>query len=139
MKVLIRKAKIVSATSPLDGQTTDILIDNGIITNINGKIDLEADTVIEREGLHVSEGWMDCFANFCDPGFEFREDLQTGAAAAAAGGFTDVMLTPNTNPAVQSKSQVEYLLNTASSLPVNIHPIGALTKNIAGGRAYRNI
>ena len=61
-------------------------------------------------GLHISAGWMDCFANFCDPGQEFKETLESGSNAAAAGGFTQVMLIPNTQPAVYNKSQVEYLV-----------------------------
>ena len=53
---------------------------------------------------------MDVFANFADPGYEFKETLETGAAAAAAGGYTDVMVIPNTNPAIQNKSSVEYIV-----------------------------
>ena len=82
--------------------------------------------------LHVSSGWMDCFANFCDPGQEFKETLESGANAAAAGGFTQVMLIPNTQPVVYNKSQVEYLVQKSKDLPVQIFPIGAITKNAEG-------
>jgi dihydroorotase len=75
---------------------------------------------------------MDIFAHFCDPGFEYRETLETGAAAAAAGGFTDIMVLPNTNPAIHSKSQVEYIVQKSKALAVNSHPIGAVTKNTEG-------
>lgn len=132
MKVLIKQATIVSPSSPFNGLTKDILIDNGIIAGISDAItDTEA-TKIEQQGLHVSIGWMDIFSHFCDPGFEYRETLETGAHAAAAGGFTDVMVLPNTNTAVHNKSQVEYIVQKAKALPVNIYPIGAVTKNTEG-------
>ena len=75
---------------------------------------------------------MDCFANFCEPGNEFKETLETGANAAAAGGFTQVMLVPNTQPSVYNKSQVEYLVQKSKGLPVQILPIGSITKNVEG-------
>jgi dihydroorotase len=75
---------------------------------------------------------MDVFANFADPGYEFKETLETGANAAAAGGYTDVMIIPNTKPAADSKGQIEYIVQKSRSLPVNIHPIGAITKNTEG-------
>ena len=132
MKVLISQATIVDSASPLNGTIQDILIDNGTIVSIKNKITEPADQRIEAAGLHVSIGWMDVFAHFCDPGFEYRETLETGANAAAAGGFTDVMVVPNTQPAIHSKSQVEYILQKSASLPVTIHPIGAITKNTEG-------
>ena len=132
MKFLIKQAIIVSANSPWNGQTKDILIEDGIIRSIADQVDENADQLIQQEGLHVSIGWMDSFAQFCDPGFEYRETIETGSRAAAAGGFTDIMLIPNTNPVVHSKSQVEYIVQKSLSAGVNIHPIGAVTKNAEG-------
>jgi len=132
MKVLIKQAQIVCSSSPFNGQLKDIFIVNGIITAIRDSITENANTVVEVQGLHASVGWMDIFAHFCDPGFEYRETLETGAAAAAAGGFTEVMVLPNTNPAIHSKSQVEYIVQKSKALTVNIHPIGAVTKNTEG-------
>ena len=132
MKVLIKQVQIVCSSSPFNGLLKDVLIDNGIIAAIADSITENADQVIEEPGLHASIGWMDVFAHFCDPGFEYRETIETGAAAAAAGGFTDVFVLPNTNPAVHSKSQVEYIIQKSKSLAVNIHPIGAVTKNTEG-------
>ena len=132
MKVLIKQANISGSSSPLQGQVKDILIVDGIISRIADTIDESADQVIATQNLYVSIGWMDCFANFADPGYEHRETLVTGAAAAAAGGFTDVMILPNTNPAVSGKSVVEYIQQKAALLPVNIHPIAAITKNVEG-------
>ncbi|MEO6330545.1 MAG: dihydroorotase [Ginsengibacter sp.] len=132
MKVLIKNATIIASSSPHNGQSIDILIDKGIITEIDKNINKPAEQIIETEGLHVSAGWMDCFANFCDPGDEFKETLQTGAKAAAAGGFTEIMLVPNTTPVIDNKSQVEYIINTGKQLPVTFHVIGSVTKNAEG-------
>jgi dihydroorotase len=132
MKVLIKQATIVSPTSPYNGLTKDILIDKGIIAQIGDNISDNDVEIIEQPGLHVSIGWMDIFSHFCDPGLEYRETLETGAQAAAAGGFTDVMVLPNTHTAVHNKSQVEYIVQKSKLLPVNIYPIGAVTKNTEG-------
>ncbi|MCP9750362.1 dihydroorotase family protein [Ferruginibacter sp. HRS2-29] len=132
MKVLIQQVRIISPSSPFNGKVTDILIENGIIRQIADHISAEGAQVITHPDLHCSIGWMDIFAQFDDPGFEHKETLVSGAAAAAAGGFTDVMLVPNTNPAVSSKIQVEYIRQKAASLPINLYPIGAITKNAEG-------
>ncbi|UAY53646.1 dihydroorotase [Ferruginibacter albus] len=132
MKVLIKQATIVSSSSPFNGKTKDILIVDGIISAIEDTISEKADTIIEQQGLHTSIGWMDSFAHFCDPGFEYRETLESGANAAAAGGFTDVIVIPNTNPVTHNKSQVEYIVQKSKTLPVTIHPAGAITKNAEG-------
>jgi dihydroorotase len=132
MKVLIKQARIISPSSPFNGQTKDILITDGIITHINDTISEKPDQLIAQPGLCVSIGWMDIFCNFGDPGYEYKETLESGAKAAAAGGFTDVMVLPNTNPVVHSKSQVEYIVQKSKSTAVNIHPIGAVTKNAEG-------
>jgi dihydroorotase len=132
MKVLIKNAHILSPSSPFNGKNKNIFIDNGIISKIDDDINADADETIDIEGLCVSIGWMDCFANFCDPGEEYKETIQTGCKAAAAGGFTEVMLIPNTQPVVSNKSQVEYLVEKSKALPVKVHPIGAITKNAEG-------
>ena len=83
MKVLLKQAIIVQSSSPLNGLQKDILINNGIIQLIEDQITEQSDTVVEQPGLHVSIGWIDLFSHFCDPGFEYRETLETGANAAA--------------------------------------------------------
>ena len=132
MTILIKQALLVDPASPFNGQITDIFIENGIIKKIDKKLSVKADKEISIQGLHVSTGWMDIFANFADPGYEFKETLETGAAAAAAGGYTDVMIIPNTNPVIHSKTNVEYIVQRSKSLAVTIHPIGAITKNVEG-------
>ena len=132
MKVLLKNATIFSSPSPFNGKNKHIFIENGIISRIDDELNVEADKTIEMNGLCVSVGWMDCFANFCDPGEEYKETVQTGVKAAAAGGFTEVILIPNTQPVVSNKSQVEYLTEKSKSLAVLIHPLGAITKNAEG-------
>ena len=132
MKILIKQARVVDPSSPLNGQITDIFIDNGIITQFGTEITGKADQEIAIKGIHISPGWVEIFASFADPGYEFKETLETGAAAAAAGGYTDVFVIPNTQPALHNKAAVEYIIQKSRTLPVNIHPIGAITKNTEG-------
>ncbi|MEO7983293.1 MAG: dihydroorotase, partial [Bacteroidota bacterium] len=132
MKILIKQAIVVDPSSPFNGQSADIFIDNGIITRIGKSVAEKADKEIAIPGLYVSPGWVDLFADFADPGYEFKETLETGAAAAAAGGFTDVFVMPNTNPVIHNKAGVEYIVQKSRSLPVTIHPIGAITRDTEG-------
>jgi dihydroorotase len=132
MKILIKQARIVDPKSTYNGQILDLLIDGDAISKIDTSISAKADQTIDIKGLHLSPGWVDCFANFGDPGYEFKETLETGAAAAAAGGYTDVLVIPNTNPVIHNKANVEYIVQKSASLPVSVHPIGAITRNTEG-------
>jgi dihydroorotase len=132
MKILIQQACIADIQSPHQGHLKDILIENGIIKEIGDHIAADAERVIQEKGVFASPGWVDVFANFCDPGYEYKETLETGSHAAAAGGYTDVFVIPNTKPVVDNKTQVEYIRQKSRYLPVNVLPIGALTKNLDG-------
>jgi len=132
MKILIQQACISDKQSPHNGKVLDILVENGIIREISGKIGSPADKIIQDSGLYVSPGWVDVFSNFGDPGYEYKETLESGAAAAAAGGYTDVFTIPDTKPVVDSKAQVEYIRQKSGALPVNVRPIGAITRNLEG-------
>jgi dihydroorotase len=132
MNVLIKQATIISPSSPFNGQIKDIFITGDKISGIGDSILEKADQVIAHEGLCVSIGWVDMFADFGDPGFEQKESIESGARAAAAGGFTDVMLLPNSQPVVDNKAQVEYIIQKAKQVAVNIHPIGAVSKKAEG-------
>jgi dihydroorotase len=132
MKVLIQQVHITDPSSPLHGTVQDILIESGIIRDIQPHLSVDAAQVIEGNGLHCSPGWVDVFANFGDPGYEYKETLETGAAAAAAGGYTDVFVIPNTKPVIDTKSQAEYIRHKAMSLPVRVHPIGAVSRGTEG-------
>ncbi|MFT3934404.1 MAG: dihydroorotase [Chitinophagaceae bacterium] len=132
MKFLLKQVFITDPQSPHHRSRKDIFIDNGTITAISDDIRDSADHVLFLEGLNVSPGWADVFANFCDPGYEYKETLQTGAAAAASGGYTTVMVVPNTKPVIDAKAQVEYIVQQSKSLPVQIIPLGAITRNAEG-------
>lgn len=132
MKLLIKQAHIIDPFSPFNGKNTDILIEDGSISKLENNITDKVDKIISADGLHASPGWIDLFANFADPGYEHKETLTSGAAAAAAGGYTDVMVLPNTKPTIHDKAGVEYIKQKSNQLPVNLHPIGAITKNTEG-------
>lgn len=132
MKILLQNARIIQPSHLLHGKKTDILVEEGVIKKIGQDISADDCRVIKSNNLCVSPGWMDCFANFCDPGFEYKETISTGAVAAASGGYTDVMVTPNTSPVISSKTQVDYILQQASQTAIHIHPIGSITQSING-------
>lgn len=131
MKILLKSCTIVDSTNSFAGPQ-DLLIENGLIVSIATEINEEADHVITRENLHVSAGWFDAKVNFCDPGNEVKEDLFSGLKSAEAGGMTAVAITPNTQPTVSNKSQLEYLKMRGAFSPVDIHPFATLTSNMKG-------
>lgn len=132
MKILIKQGRIADPTSPQNGAVTDIFVENGRIRQIGTNLQSDADQVVDLKGACVSPGWVDSFAHFNDPGYEFKETLESGAAAAAKGGFTDVLVVPNTNPCIHNKAGVEYIVQKSKSLPVSIHPLGAVTRQTEG-------
>lgn len=132
MSTLIKSARIIDSRSKNHLQTKNIFIDaTGVIQKIGNETP-KADAVIEGENLHVSIGWFDMRANFNDPGLEQKEDLNTGRKSAAAGGFTEVALIPNTEPAIQSKNDVSYITSGNKYNLVQLYPIGAITKDCKG-------
>jgi dihydroorotase len=133
MAVIIRSAKIISSASESNGQIADILIIDGVITEIGNDLNApDGAEIIEADGLCVSPGWFDMHVNFRDPGFEYKEDLSSGKNAAAAGGFTGVAVMPSTLPPIHSKSEVEYVINKTRGFIVDIMPIGAVSKDLDG-------
>lgn len=132
MTILIRGAKVIDENSVYHLKTVDIFIDKGIVKSIGANLTDTADTVIDEKNLNISMGWSDLFADYREPGFEHKETIASGLAAAAQGGFTSVMTTPNTNPTVSSKSVVQYLIRQAEGKAVTLHPIGAISNNIEG-------
>jgi dihydroorotase len=110
----------------------NLLIKSGIL-----QIHESTDAANEQEGLDLEgtlllPGFMDLRASFGDPGHEEDEDLQTGARAAAMGGFTAVAVTPNTAPVTDTKSMVEYIRNKGRALPVHVFPLGAVSLKTEG-------
>jgi dihydroorotase len=133
MEILIRSARIIDTGSPFHNQVKDILISNGTIKKIASKIQ-PAGRVKELkfDNLHVSLGWFDMNTFLADPGFEQKETIQSGCAAAAAGGFTHICALPNTHPIADTKAQIEYVLRKSSDEIVSVHPIGAVSQHCDG-------
>ncbi len=131
MKILLKSCTIIDSTKTYAG-SRDLLIQDGLIVKIAKTIDEEADHIIALENLHVSAGWFDAKVNFCDPGNEVKEDLFSGLKAAEAGGMTAVAITPNTQPTVSNKSQLEYLKMRGAFSPVDIYPYATLTADMKG-------
>ncbi len=130
--LLIKNATISDPLSALHGKRSDILIRKGSISSIGKNLKEKADKVIEGKNLHVSPGWVDVLADYCDPGYEHKESISSGLAAAAAGGFTDVIIVPNTQPAITTKSVLEYVQKKGSGHDAQLHVLGAVSKNIEG-------
>lgn len=132
MDILIKNATIVDPNAADNGKQRDILIKNGIIENIGTNINPGKIKVFQAENLHVSPGWFDMQADFCDPGYEYKEDLKSGMKAAEKGGFTGVAVLPSDHPATDSKGGIEYILNNTKNSIVNVYPYGAISKGLNG-------
>lgn len=128
MSLLLKNCVIADTNSSHNNKRASILIENGIITSLNGNKGAEE---IDLHGKLVSVGWFDLNANFNDPGREFKEDIKSGSAVASAGGFTDVQLVPNTEPIIETKSDVEYIKKSASN-QVDLFVSAALSEGLAG-------
>ena len=131
MKIFLKSALIIDKNSGYHLKNRDILIRDGIIESIGTGLNPEGQ-IIERKGLKVSPGWFDMRANFCDPGFEYKEDILSGCRTAAAGGFTGVAILPNTKPVIQSKNEISYVLNRAKNCIADVYPYGAVTHDTQG-------
>ncbi len=133
MQFLIRSAHVIDAASSFDGQVVDILVENGLIQQIGQNLAASAESrVIESANLHVSPGWVDMRVLAQDPGYEHKEDISSACRAAAAGGFTDIALLPNTQPVIDDKGTLGYVRRMAEGQPVSVHVIAAVTKKTAG-------
>lgn len=132
MKLLIKQAKIIDSSSFFNGQTKDILIENGRISRIESSINENVALTVEHDNLSISQGWVDLKAHFCDPGEEHKETIESGLNAASYGGYTHVAVLPSTNPVVDGKTKVEYLKRKADNHVTSLHPIGAITEGIHG-------
>ncbi len=133
MSTLLKNATIIDALSPYHQQKKDILISDGKIEKIEDSIQQKENyTVVNVDNLHVSCGWFDTSVSLGEPGFEERETIKNGLQVAAKSGFTAIAVNSNTNPVIDSKSDVEFLINKAQNSAVNLHPIAALTKNSEG-------
>ena len=132
MNILIKSSRIIDINSKYHNKIMDILIIDGEIKKIAKSIITKQKIEYSAKNLHISPGWFDLHANFCEPGNEQKETLESGSNAAKKGGFTGVMIMPNTTPNLDNKSMIKYIYNTNKNNIVDIHPAGNLTKNQKG-------
>lgn len=131
--ILLRSARVIDTRSPYHNSVVDILIKDEQIVGIGENLEVDDTTIVhDLSGASISPGWVEMHSNFADPGFEEREHIISGANAALKGGFSTVCLTPSTSPIIQSKSDIEYIYAKAQGTPINLFPLGALSKNMAG-------
>ncbi len=132
MKLLIKNGHIVDAKSGID-DIFDLLVIEGRIAGISKNIDNDGCEVINAKGKYVLPGLVDAHCHLRDPGFEYKENLESGTRSAAMGGFTSIACMPNTNPVIDNEAVVKYILNKAVQEGyVNVFPIGAITKGQKG-------
>lgn len=133
MSTLLKNATIIDATSPYHLQQKDILIRNGKFEKIANSIESHEEyIIINKKNLYVSCGWFDTSVSLGEPGFEERETIKNGLEVAAKSGFTAIAVNANTNPVIDSKSDVEYLINKAQNSATKLFPIAALTQKSRG-------
>ncbi len=130
--ILIKNVTIVNPGTDLNGLKKDIFILKGVIKEIGDNINLDADQVISEESLHVSIGLFDLRTHIGDPGIETKEDIISGTNAAAKGGFTGIAVMPNTSPAIDNRSTIEYIINKSKDLLIDVYPMGSISKNLEG-------
>ena len=139
--LLIRGGRVLDPASGLDMASGDILIEDGRVAAVGPDLAERASTgsartdlkVIDASGLVVCPGFVDLHTHLRDPGFEYKETIETGTRAAARGGFTTVCAMPNTEPPIDSRSVVDYVLGRAAEAGVvRVLPIGCVTKGRAG-------
>jgi len=130
MNVLIKSATILDAKSDFHNTIQDILIEKGKISKIAKSIkNTNNYKEIQRDNLHVSQGWFDSSVCFGEPGFEDRETIENGLKTAAKSGFTSVALQANTNPIIDTSSAIAFVKTKARKSAVTVLPLGALSKN----------
>ncbi len=130
--LLIRNGHIVDPGRGVD-LTGDVLARDGRTAEVAPSITVDDAEVIDAKGLVVAPGFVDLHCHLRDPGFEYKESIATGTAAAARGGFTTVCCMPNTDPAIDTRATVEYVIRTAAATAsIRVLPIGCVTQGRAG-------
>jgi dihydroorotase len=131
VKILLQSPLILDKRSPFHKKKRNVLLVNGKITEI-GEKNFAADRVIEAEGMILSPGWFDIGTVVGEPGLEHKEDIDSVSKAACAGGFTGLAIYPNTNPPIQTKSDITHLTRKNESRLVQIFPIASITRDNKG-------
>jgi dihydroorotase len=131
-KLVIKNGRVIDPSQNLD-TICDIAIEDGVIREIARSIDSTGSEVFDASGFIVAPGFIDMHVHLREPGFEHSETIETGSRTAAAGGFTSICCMPNTKPVNDSPTVTHYILERArQKAPVNVYPIGAITKDSAG-------
>ncbi len=135
--MIIKNGRIIDPANNLDA-IGDILIKDGIITNViikekvSDNTDISDEEIIDATGLVVMPGFIDVHSHFRDPGFEYKEDIFTGAKAAAAGGYTTVVLMCNTKPTVDNPETLDYVLNKGKQTEIKVESCSTVTYGLKG-------
>jgi len=132
MNYLIKNAKIFDKTSPWHLKQADLLIRKSRIEKIGKNLSDDKAKIISGKELCVSPGWLDIGTTLTEPGFEDLDDIHSLCASAMAGGFTALVVMPNTEPVIDNKSTIDSLKMRASAQLVDIYPVGALTRACNG-------
>jgi len=134
MNLLIKNGRIIDPANKID-EKLDLLVSDGKIAKIGkaGTISAENAQVVDAENMLVAPGLIDLHIHLREPGYEYKETIATGTAAAKAGGFTAVCCMPNTNPVNDGRSVTEFILSQAKKDAFcRVFPIGAITKGSKG-------
>ena len=128
--MIIRNGNVVLKNSV---EKKDILIENGKIVQLADNIPANGSVEIDASGKHVFPGLIDMHVHLRDPGYEYKEDIESGSKAAIKGGFTQICCMPNTDPIMDNKVVVSYVKQRAKEVNLcKVHPIGAITKGSKG-------
>ena len=134
MSILLKNVRAVDDKTD---KICDIFIDGGKIAEVGENLAVTADRVVDGGGkLAVMPALFDMHVHFRDPGQTHKETVETGCAAALAGGVSGVACMPNTTPAIDSKETVDYILDKAKDTGVDVYPVGCITKGMQGGELY---
>jgi len=132
MKLVIKSGRVIDPSQNLDG-LVDVLIENGLIKAVEENINTEAAEVIDAKGKIVTPGLIDVHVHLREPGFEYKETIETGLRAAVAGGFTAVCCMANTQPVNDNQEVTRYIIKQAATYSLaRVYPIGAISKKLEG-------
>ncbi len=133
MNILIKSATIIDSKSEFHNTTQDLLIEKGVISKVGKNLKNPKNyREIKLDNLHISQGWFDSSVCFGEPGFEERDTIVNGLKTAAGSGFTTVAMNANTNPVIDSNSDITFVNSKSANNAVSLLPIGALTVNSKG-------
>ena len=129
--LLIKNGRVIDPKSGFD-QIADVLVDGKKVVKIGQNLDQTADQVLDATGLVVAPGLVDIHVHFREPGQTHKEDIHTGALAAAAGGVTTVVMMANTNPTISDIATLKEVLASAAKEAIHIYTNATVTKNFDG-------